>query len=117
MVNPLGEFRGEHETEEYFLKDYLPLHLISREASMDERRSHIATILRYFKLPDVPRHLDVGCALGFMLEAAKAVGWNSVGVETSEFAARYAADHTGCSVHASTLQKAALPSQSLDVVT
>ena len=95
MVNPLGEFRGEHESEEYFLRDYLPLHLASREASMAERRSHIATILRYFALPATPRHLDVGCALGFMLEEAKAAGWNPEGIETSEFAARYAEQHTG----------------------
>jgi 2-polyprenyl-3-methyl-5-hydroxy-6-metoxy-1,4-benzoquinol methylase len=117
VVNPRGEFPGENETEEYFLHDYLPLHLASREASMAERRSHIATILHYFELPAAPRILDVGCALGFMLEEAKAAGWNPVGVETSEFAARYAAQHTGCPVHAGTLQKAALPSESFDVVT
>jgi 2-polyprenyl-3-methyl-5-hydroxy-6-metoxy-1,4-benzoquinol methylase len=117
MVNPLGEFPGEYETEEYFLRDYLPLHLLSRDASMAERRSHIATILRYFDLPAAPRHLDVGCALGFMLEEAKAAGWNPVGVETSEFAARYAAQRTACTVYAGTLQKASLPSESFDVVT
>ncbi|MFZ0773645.1 MAG: class I SAM-dependent methyltransferase [Candidatus Sulfotelmatobacter sp.] len=117
MVNPLGEFPGEHETEEYFLRDYLPVVLASREASMGERRSHIATILQYFELPAAPKLLDVGCALGFMLEEAKGAGWNPVGVETSEFAARYAAQHTGCPVYAGTLQKAALPSESFDVVT
>jgi len=117
MVNPLGEFPGEHETEEYFLRDYLPLHLASHEASIAERRAHIATVLRYFELPAAPKHLDVGCALGFMLEEAKAAGWNPAGVETSEFAARYAAQHTGCPVYAGTLQKAALPPESFDVVT
>jgi 2-polyprenyl-3-methyl-5-hydroxy-6-metoxy-1,4-benzoquinol methylase len=117
MVNPLGAFRGENETEEYFLRDYLPLHSASREASMEERRAHIATILRYFELPATPKLLDVGCALGFMLEAASAAGWSPVGVETSEFAARYAGQHTGCPVYAGTLQKAALPPESFDVVT
>jgi 2-polyprenyl-3-methyl-5-hydroxy-6-metoxy-1,4-benzoquinol methylase len=117
LVNPLGEFRGESETEEYFLNDYLPLQLANRENSLAERRAHINAISRYFRLPHHPRHLDVGCALGSMLEEAKAAGWDPAGVETSEFAARYAAEHSGCPVYAGTLQKAALPSESFDVVT
>jgi len=116
-VNPLGEFRGENETEEYFLNDYLPLYLANRENSLAERRAHINVISRYFRLPPHPQHLDVGCAMGSMLEEAKAAGWDPAGVETSEFAARYAAEHTGCPVYAGTLQKAAFPSESFDVVT
>jgi 2-polyprenyl-3-methyl-5-hydroxy-6-metoxy-1,4-benzoquinol methylase len=117
LVNPLGEFRGENETEEYFLNDYLPLQLTNRENSLAERRAHIAAINRYFRLPGHPRHLDVGCALGSMLQEAKAAGWDPMGIETSEFAAKYAAEHTGCPVYAGTLQKAAFPSGSFDVVT
>ena len=117
LVNPLGEFRGENETQEYFMKEYLPLYLANRENSLAERRAHINAISRYFRLPHHPRHLDVGCAMGSMLEEAKAAGWDPVGVETSEFAARYAAEHTGCPVYAGTLLKAALPSESFDVVT
>src|SRR6266404_3696291 len=117
LVNPLGDFRGENETEEYFLNEYLPLHLANRENSLAERRAHIAAIKRYFRLPEHPRHLDVGCALGSMLQEAKAAGWNPVGVETSEFAARYAGENTGCPVHAGTLERAAFPSESFDVVT
>jgi 2-polyprenyl-3-methyl-5-hydroxy-6-metoxy-1,4-benzoquinol methylase len=117
LVNPLGSFRGENETPEYFLNDYLPLHLANRDNSLAERRAHIAAMNQRFLLPAHPRHLDVGCALGFMLQEAKSAGWDPVGVETSEFAARYAAEHTGCPVHASTLQQAAFPSESFDVVT
>lgn len=117
LVNPLGDFRGENETEDYFLNEYLPLHLANRENSLAERRAHIAAIKRYFRLSSHPRHLDVGCALGSMLQEAKAAGWDSVGVETSEFAAKYATEHTGCPVHAGTLQKAAFPPESFDVVT
>ena len=82
-----------------------------------ERRAHIRSIGQHFPLPDRPRHLDVGCALGSMLQEARAAGWEPVGVETPEFAARYAADHTGCPVHAGTLQNAAFPHESFDVVT
>jgi 2-polyprenyl-3-methyl-5-hydroxy-6-metoxy-1,4-benzoquinol methylase len=117
LVNPLGEFRGENETKEYFLNDYLPLHEANRENSLAERRAHIAAILRHFVLPVHPRLLDVGCAMGAMLEEAKAAGWDPVGVETSKFAANYAAEHTGCPVYAGTLEKAAFSSESFDVVT
>jgi 2-polyprenyl-3-methyl-5-hydroxy-6-metoxy-1,4-benzoquinol methylase len=117
LVNPLGEFRGENETEEYFLNEYLPLHLANRENSLAERRTHISAIKRCFRLPDRPRHLDVGCALGSMLQESKMAGWDPIGVETSEFAAKYAAEHTRCPVYAGTLQKAAFSCESFDVVT
>lgn len=117
MVNPVGHFRGEHETEGYFLHDYLPLMLANGENAMAERRAHLATIQRHFRLPQHPRLLDVGCALGFMLQVARGAGWEPVGVETSEFAARYAAEKTGCSVRTGTLQEAGFPSESFDVVT
>jgi 2-polyprenyl-3-methyl-5-hydroxy-6-metoxy-1,4-benzoquinol methylase len=117
LVNPLGEFRGENETQEYFLNDYLPLYLANQESSLAERRAHIAALRRYFDLPPRARHLDVGCAMGSMLQESKAAGWDAVGVETSEFAAQYAKEHTGCPVLAGTLEKAAFPSGSFDVVT
>lgn len=117
LVNPLGEFRGENESEEYFLTDYLPVHLANSANSLAERRAHIAAIHERFCLPLHPRHLDIGCALGHMMLEARAAGWETAGVETSPFAARYAGEHTGCDVYAGTLEKAAFSSNSFDVVT
>jgi SAM-dependent methyltransferase len=117
FVSPLGDYRGEHETAEYFLNDYLPLHESNRENSLAERRAHLAMIRRHFRLPARPRLLDVGCALGFMLHEAQAAGWDAAGVETSDFAARYARESTGCPVYTGTLQQAALEDESFDVVT
>jgi 2-polyprenyl-3-methyl-5-hydroxy-6-metoxy-1,4-benzoquinol methylase len=117
LVNPLGDFMGENETQEYFINEYLPLYLTHRENSLAERRAHISAIRRYARLSDHPLHLDVGCATGSMLQEAKGAGWHSTGVETSEFAADYAAQHSGCPVYAGTLEKAAFRSESFDVVT
>lgn len=117
FVSPLGDFRGENETEEYFLNEYLPLHRANWDNSLAERRAHLALIQKHSTLPDHPRVLDVGCALGFMLAEARALGWDAVGLETSEFAARYASEHTGCPVHVGNLQNANFPSNSFDVVT
>jgi len=117
FVNPLGNYRGENETEEYFLQEYLPLHQSNWENSVTERRAHLAMIGDYFPLPRCPRLLDVGCAVGLMLQEAKDAGWEAVGVETSEFAARYARENTGCSVHTGKLQQAGFGCESFDVVT
>jgi SAM-dependent methyltransferase len=117
FVNPLGSYRGESETNDYFLNDYLPLHLANRDSSLAERRAYLAAIARRFHMPPRPRLLDVGCALGFMLQEAAAAGWEASGVETSEFAAHYAAEHSGCVVSVGTLENAALACESFDVVT
>ena len=117
FVNPLGQYNGEHESDEYFEQQYQPLHDSNRENSMAERRAHLALIRKHFSWPERPRLLDVGCALGFMLQEARLAGCDAVGVETSAFAARRAQIQSGCPVHAGTLQQAAFPSDSFDVVT
>jgi 2-polyprenyl-3-methyl-5-hydroxy-6-metoxy-1,4-benzoquinol methylase len=71
----------------------------------------------YSALPLRPRLLDVGCALGFMLGEAKAAGWDPTGLETSPFAAEYAAQQTNCPVISGTLQQANFESGCFDVVT
>jgi SAM-dependent methyltransferase len=117
MVNPLMGFRGENETKDYFLNEYLPVMLAGREGSMCERAWHLRQISRLFSIADSSRLLDVGCALGFMLEAAQACGWHAQGVETSAFAARYAEKNTGCEVYPGTLEQANFPAESFDAVT
>ena len=117
FVSPLGNFHGENETKEYFLSEYLPLHEANWGNSLAERRAHLQMIQKYFPLPLRPKLLDVGCALGFMLQEAKAAGWEATGVETSPFAAKYAEDHSGCGVYPGTLHQANFNSDSFDVVT
>jgi 2-polyprenyl-3-methyl-5-hydroxy-6-metoxy-1,4-benzoquinol methylase len=63
------------------------------------------------------RLLDVGCATGFFLDLARGQGWEVVGTEVSNFAARYARERFGLDVRVGTLRDLSLPDEAFDVVT
>ncbi len=60
--------------------------------------------------------LDVGCAHGFMLDEARAAGWDGQGVEIANVAAQHARDRFGFVVHPD-LDAAAASGERFDVVT
>ena len=62
------------------------------------------------------RLLDVGCACGFLLEAAARRGFQPVGVELSEWAVAYARREFGAEVHRGTLADQDFANASFDVV-
>lgn len=62
------------------------------------------------------RLLDVGCALGDFVAAARDAGWDAEGVEISAFAAAEARSR-GLTVRTGTLEQLRLPQASYDVVT
>ena len=53
--------------------------------------------------------VDLGCWLGYLVSEADARGWNAVGVEPSEFAARHARERLGVDVRTGDLLGAELP--------
>jgi 2-polyprenyl-3-methyl-5-hydroxy-6-metoxy-1,4-benzoquinol methylase len=63
------------------------------------------------------RLLDVGCATGEFLVAAKARGWETQGVEPSPIAAQLAEERTGAVIYTGTLDTAPFPDRWFDVVT
>lgn len=60
--------------------------------------------------------LEVGCYTGVFLAAAEAVGWRTVGLELSRWAAAVASRETGLEVHECTLEAVPVTPASLDAV-
>lgn len=67
-------------------------------------------------VPGGGRLLEIGCACGFLLEAARQRGFEVRGVEMSAWAAQYARQTYGVDVHTGTLESAAVPAESVAVV-
>jgi 2-polyprenyl-3-methyl-5-hydroxy-6-metoxy-1,4-benzoquinol methylase len=63
------------------------------------------------------RLLDVGCAMGFSLEAARGRGWEPHGVEISEYACEYARRDLGIEVFHGRLGEAEFEAEYFDVIT
>lgn len=63
------------------------------------------------------RLLDVGCATGNFLVAAKEKGWQVHGVETSPLSARIAQEATGGEIHVGVLDTAPWPDGYFDAIT
>jgi len=74
-----------------------------------------AAVERYRRPPGVL--VDVGCATGFALRAARDRGWDCLGIDVSEFAVNFAREHYGLNVVKGTLREAAIPSESVDALT
>ncbi len=60
--------------------------------------------------------LDIGCSLGYFIEAATRRGWNAQGVEISAYASEQARN-SGCRVTTGTLEAAKFPSDCFDCIT
>ena len=63
------------------------------------------------------RLLDVGCATGCLLEAARRRGWEVVGLEISDYAASYAQREFGLDVRIGTVETTRFPDGHFDVIT
>ena len=69
------------------------------------------------KLKKPARLLDVGCAAGFLLEAARRRGWQVTGLDISDFAAQYARDAFHLDIRIGMVENIGFDAGSFDVVT
>jgi SAM-dependent methyltransferase len=92
-------------------RDYLaerPLHLWNAHSLLAESECLLRGPGR--------RLLDIGCAHGFLLEAARARGWDVTGVDISQEAVRYAQEELGLPVFHGGVEAGGFAPESFDLV-
>jgi 2-polyprenyl-3-methyl-5-hydroxy-6-metoxy-1,4-benzoquinol methylase len=107
-----GYFR---ERRQYFFNDSDPIKSKNKEESA-ERNFHSGLSLIGQFAPGV-KLLDVGCAVGAFLSLAKTAGWDTSGVDISEYAVSYCRNTLGHDVHWGELKNVCFPREEFDVVT
>lgn len=91
-------------------------YLAHRSLHLKNSRSLLAILER--EAPGAGRRLvDIGCAHGFFLAAARDRGWTGYGVDISADAVRYARDTLGLAVFQGDIDQAGLEPGSFDAVT
>jgi SAM-dependent methyltransferase len=89
---------------------------VGEEAGQRETaRRMLDRIERY--VPQRGALLDLGCWVGFLLAEARTRGWETLGVEPSEFASRYAREQLGLDVMTTGLFEAEIPAGSQQAIT
>lgn len=102
----------EQSYNQKFFSDYAG----ERKVRSEEFKGKLDEILEFLG-PKRGRLLDVGCAMGFFLDVARAAGFEAEGVEISEYSSLTARKELGCKVFTGSLENAKFPSESFDVVT
>jgi SAM-dependent methyltransferase len=113
---------GRHELARLYSNDYFDaasevgFRDYHRQQQRAEREGYfLARRLR--RIAPAGRLLEVGCALGFLMEAAaRFSGWTVAGVDVSPFAAWFARRRYDLDVRCATLEEAAFDGESFDFV-
>ena len=125
-LNPRLQHLSDNFTmDEAFLRDfYVPLYQryglltpegeLNRAANFGFHTVYLNTMQPYRKLNRV---LDVGCAIGLFLAAAKQDGWDSHGIDPSAPLSRYGRERCDVNIAQAELGAMAYPSGHFDVVT
>ncbi len=110
--------------EAYLRKFYLPYYqdmgLLTPDLELDiveNHRFHRGALAEMQPYRESNRVLDVGCAIGLFLAAARADGWECFGVEPSSHLGEYGRTHFGLSIFEGELGHAELAPNSFDVIT
>jgi 2-polyprenyl-3-methyl-5-hydroxy-6-metoxy-1,4-benzoquinol methylase len=120
-VNPC--LKDEHVRQVYKHQSYSDLTKALMEPSDAYRRERFGkervSIVNRFLRPDSRagmRLLDVGCATGFFVQAARDDGWEASGVESNPFQAAFA-QNAGLDVRNETIEETSFPDGTFDAVT
>ena len=99
FLSRMSDTRDKYR-KDYFLEEYIKQYGKSYE---DDKKDIIKSgNVRLDKIeelkPDRGRLLDIGCALGFFVELSLNRGWESQGIEISEYASNWARSRLGINV-------------------
>ncbi len=97
-------------------EDYLKERL-TIEATFKRRINFIVRNARFLENAKNPRILDIGCAMGFLLNLFRELGWQTEGVELSDFASSYARDEMKLAVRQGTLNNLEFSADYYDLLT
>jgi len=107
-------------TDAYFLEEYESQYGKTYEGDRENIRRFALRrldVIERIAGPGKKSLLDIGCALGFFLEAARERGWDTLGVEISPFASEWARSNLGLDVITGGFLQADLPEEHFDVAT
>lgn len=111
-------FGDSNSTESTYTTEYLANSLWADRNVPPEKTSHGKVFLEIEQiLRRKGRVLDVGCSIGSALNTARKLGWETMGVEPSEFAASLSRQHFGIDPIVATLESAMLPKEHFDAIT
>jgi SAM-dependent methyltransferase len=88
----------------------------ARQQQRNEREAFFL-VKRLERIAPTGRLLEVGCAVGFLLEAVKRFSsWQVLGIDVSPFAVQFARQQYGLAVECTTLEAAGFPDRSFDFI-
>lgn len=101
-------------SEAYFRSEQCRAGVEDAEKAISERTEDIVAIERFKRNGAL---LDIGCAAGHLLVAARRRGWDVTGIEFSEWAGRIAKEQFGLEVLVGIVESLTLPRKRFDVIT
>ena len=107
--------------EDYYDKEFFDLAYMQLQTEGRGRRKEYAKFTYRMEeieklKPQKGKLLDVGCSFGFFLDVARHRGWQPVGIDIGEHAAKFARDELGLEVYVSDLRNAPLACNDFDVL-
>jgi 2-polyprenyl-3-methyl-5-hydroxy-6-metoxy-1,4-benzoquinol methylase len=100
---------------DYYFNNVITNHTVTKEnGNIRDFRNGLSLIAQY---KSKGRLLDVGCALGTFLFLARQSGWDTYGVDISQYATHFARDALKLQVHTGELEEAKFPDKWFDVIT
>lgn len=114
-----SELAGMYDEKYYTGKDAKPgdyTYADERSEGEDARRRASLRMDRIESLVRPGRIVDVGCSFGSLLEEARRRGWDPLGVDVSEYAARHCREDLRIPVHLGSIETAPLERHSARVI-